>query len=147
MSMQTTPTHHQQVAITWLIVLKTSKNHQIFEMRLTMHKRWKSAADSEYKSLYGLKQTPLCWNKVFRKHLEGNGFTQTSSDACVYVKSKETLIVIVVYVDDLIILAETAEEMAKIKETLSTKFKMKDMKELHYCLGITIVHDRVKQKV
>ena len=110
--------------------------------------RWKSAADSEYKSLYGLKQTPLCWNKVFRKHLEGNGFTQTSSDACVYVKSiKETLIVIVVYVDDLIILAETAEEMAKIKETLSTKFKMKDMKELHYCLGITIVHDRVKQKV
>ena len=37
--------------------------------------------------------------------------------------------------------------MAKIKETLSTKFKMKDMKELHYCLGITIVHDRVKQKV
>ena len=66
---------------------------------------WKSAADSEYKSLYGLKQAPLCWNKVFREHLESNGFTQTSSDACVYVKSKETLIVIVVYVDDLIILA------------------------------------------
>ena len=51
------------------------------------------------------------------------------------------------YVDDLIILVETAEDMGKIKETLGTKFKMKDMKELHYCLGITIVHDRVKQKV
>ena len=99
------------------------------------------------KSLYGLKQAPRCWNKAFREHLESNGFTQTSRDACVYVKCKETLIVIAVYVDDLIILAETAEEMAKIKETLSTKLKMKDMKELHYCLGITIVHDRVKQKV
>ena len=64
------------------------------------------------KSLYGLKQAPRCWNKAFREHLENNGFTQTSSDACVYVKTKETLIVIAVYVDDLIILAETAEEMA-----------------------------------
>ena len=112
--------------------IKTGQEHLVYKLE---------------KSLYRLKQAPRCWNKAFREHLENNGFTQTSSDACVYVKSKESLIVIVVYVDDLIILAETAEEIAKIKETLSTKFKMKDMKELHYCLGITIIHDRVKQKV
>ena len=46
--------------------------------------------------------------------------------------------VIAVYVDDLILLAETQEEMQQMKRSLSSTFKMKDMGELHYCLGMNV---------
>ena len=40
--------------------------------------------------------------------------------------------------DDLILLAETSEEMQQMKKSLSDIFRMKDMGELHYCLGVNI---------
>ena len=42
------------------------------------------------------------------------------------------------YVDDLIIVAKTAEKMNEVKKNLATKFKMKYLDKLHYCLGITV---------
>ena len=61
------------------------------------------------KSLYGLKQSPRCWNKAFQEYLESIDFVQSVADPCVYVKNGETLTVIAVYVDDLILLAETVK--------------------------------------
>ena len=43
--------------------------------------------------------------------------------------------------DDLIIIAKTAEQMEDVKRNLTTQFKMKDLGSLHYCLGITIEQD------
>ena len=40
--------------------------------------------------------------------------------------------------DDLILLAKTQEEMQQMKTSLSNTFKMKDMGELHYCLGMNV---------
>ena len=71
------------------------------------------------KSLYGLKQSPRCWNKAFWEYLKKVGFTQTSGDACVYIRKGETLIIIAIYVDDLIMLAEDTSEMQKIKDILN----------------------------
>ena len=53
--------------------------------------------------------------------------------------------VIAIYVDDLILIAETMDEMKKVKESLATKFRMTDMGKLHYCLGITIVQEEKKK--
>ena len=80
------------------------------------------------KSLYGLKQLPRCWNKAIQEYLEKVGFTQASGDACVYIRKGDTLIVIAVYGDDLIILAEDASEMQKIKDILKAQFKMNGMR-------------------
>ena len=96
------------------------------------------------RSLYGLKQAPRCWNEVFSEYLRSIGFEQSVADPCVYVKNKGHLVV-AVYVDDLIIIANTAEEMRKVKEILSVRFKMTDMGKLHYCLGITIEQEEGKQ--
>ena len=95
------------------------------------------------KSLYGLKQSPRCWNKAFWEYLKKVGFTQTSGDACVYIRKGDTLIIIAVYVDDLIILTE----MQKIKDILKAQFKMKDMIELHYCLGVGVVQDKENKQI
>jgi len=43
-----------------------------------------------------------------------------------------------VYVDDLIVIANTAREMKSVKGVLAAKFEMKDMGQLHYCLGISV---------
>ena len=72
------------------------------------------------KSLYGLKQTPRCWNTVFNDYLKSIKFKQSVVDPFVYVKkNNEHLTIVVVYVDDLIVIANTAEEMIKVKGLLA----------------------------
>ena len=66
------------------------------------------------KSLYGLKQSPRCWNKVFHEYLISLGFMQSQADPCVYIRSKQ---IIAVYVDDLILITTTDEDMTSIKES------------------------------
>ena len=99
------------------------------------------------RSLYGLKQSPRCWNKAFHNYLVKIGFKQTTADPCVYVREGNTLTIVAVYVDDLIILAENDDEMKSIKADLTKKFKMKDMGELHYCLGINILQDKKNKQI
>ncbi len=94
------------------------------------------------KSIYGFKQSPRCWNTVFRKYMEGIDFKQSPADPCVYVRcDKDNMAVVAVYVDDLIIITKINEEMKSMKESLAGIFKMKDMGKLHYCLGINIEQD------
>ncbi len=88
------------------------------------------------KSLYGLKQSPRCWNYALHNHLVNSGYRQASADACVYIGNNST--VIGVYVDDLLLLATTDEEMSKLKKTLAQKFKMKDLGKLHHLLGFKV---------
>ena len=45
--------------------------------------------------------------------------------------------IVVVYVDDLILITEV---MVETKRLLSEQFRMKDMGQLHYCLGVNIVY-------
>ena len=97
------------------------------------------------KSLYGLKQSPRCWNMVFTSYMEEAGFIQSSADPCVFVQAEEKdLTIIAVYVDDLIIVTTSSEKMSAVKKGLETRFKMKDLGKLHYCLGISIDYDEEK---
>ena len=98
------------------------------------------------RSLYGLKQSPRCWNATFREHLESTHFRQSTADPCVFIRTEETGVTIVaVYVDDLIIITKTPERMEEVKSNLAAKFKMKDLGKLHYCLGITIEQDNKRK--
>ena len=56
---------------------------------------------------------------------------------CVFIRdSKRRQEIIAVYVDDLILLAETPAQIEGIKSSLSTVFRMTDMGQLEYCLGV-----------
>ena len=89
------------------------------------------------KSLYGLKQSSRCWNRALSDYLESLGFAQSSADPCVYVKSSDPMVIIAVYVDDLPILAKTEADMTNVKNCLASQFKMKDLGEFRYCLGVS----------
>ena len=72
------------------------------------------------KSLYGLKKSPHCWNKVLTEFMKSVGFEQISADPCIYVRDTYALSIIAVYVDDLIIAAKTEEEMRQVKQLLQS---------------------------
>ena len=89
------------------------------------------------KSIYGLKQSPRCWNEKLCNHLKSLGFKESGADSCVFIQSGgKGMKIIAVYVDDLILIAKTLAEVEQMKEGLSETFKMKDMGQLRYCLGI-----------
>ena len=93
------------------------------------------------KSLYGLKQSPRCWYEELSTHLIHTGYTQSKADPCVFFLWKEgKLTVVSIYVDDLILLADLMKSMMDLKDSLSGRFKMKDMGELGFCLGIGVKH-------
>lgn len=92
-------------------------------------------------SLYGLKQSPHRWNEKLCEHLKSISFKERTADPCVFIHQRKDLQIIAVYVDDLILLAKTSEEMQQLKKDLSRRFKMKDLGKLHYCLGIHITLD------
>lgn len=91
------------------------------------------------KSLYGLKQSPRCWNIVLNDYLLSIGFRRCDADNCIYVRNTDCgLFLIAVYVDDLILASHTLKQMAEVKSCLASRFSMKDMGELHYCLGVSV---------
>ena len=95
------------------------------------------------RSLYGLKQSPRCWNAAFTNFMSSKGFSANSADPCVFTKADCGCVsVVAVYVDDLIIITKTSKEMQEIKDTLAKQFKMKDLGKLHFCLGISVHHDQ-----
>lgn len=92
------------------------------------------------KSLYGLKQAPRCWNRALREFMMQAGFVQSNADPCVFIRLDEHTTIVAVYVDDLILITDVIEVMLETKELLSERFRMKDMGQLHYCLGVNIVY-------
>lgn len=57
-----------------------------------------------------------------------------------YVKTdnNEHVALISLYVDDLIIIGDASTLIEEIKHQLSQVFEMKDLGDLHYCLGLKV---------
>ena len=64
------------------------------------------------KALYGLKQAPQAWYEKIGEFLVQSGFKVAPSDSTLFVKEKESrLVIVLVYVDDLIITGNFSEEI------------------------------------
>lgn len=99
------------------------------------------------KSIYGLKQSPRCWNHSLDDFLKNLGFAQTLSDPCIYVKLGEELFIIAVYVDDIILACKSDKKIEEIKNSLASQYKLKDMGELTYFLGVKVIQDSSKGQI
>ncbi|GJT78965.1 putative RNA-directed DNA polymerase [Tanacetum coccineum] len=92
------------------------------------------------KSLYGLKQAPRQWNKKLVETLSKVGFLQSKNDHSLFTKHKDGMfLALLVYVDDIIITGNNNDEITKFKTYLNQKFKIKDLGELKFFLGIEVV--------
>ncbi|KAI5699156.1 hypothetical protein M8J77_025850 [Diaphorina citri] len=95
------------------------------------------------KSLYGLKQSAQCWNKKFDELMTKLGFQRSENDFCMYSKfDNDTVIYLLVYVDDIILASSSQSLIEKVQKCLSDNFKLKDKGELKNFLGLEINHNR-----
>eukprot|EP00253_Pinus_taeda_P006029 PITA_06029 len=92
------------------------------------------------KALYGLKQAPRSWYVKIDSFFYEKGFMRSKNDPNLYIKEDEgkNVALISVYVDDLIIIGNACKLIEEIKNQLSHVFEMKDLGELHYCLGLEV---------
>jgi hypothetical protein len=91
------------------------------------------------KSLYGLKQSPRMWYKIFNTYMLGLGFTRSKADHYVYFKLiGDHLIYLVLYVDGMLLVGNNKEVIQDVKTQLSSKFDMRYLGAANFILGMEI---------
>eukprot|EP00253_Pinus_taeda_P004002 PITA_04002 len=95
------------------------------------------------KSLYGLKQAPRAWYAKMDSFLLDTGFSRCHSNNIVYTKKVDkSLIILVLYVDDLILTGSDPNLINHVKSSLKKKFEMTDLGHLHYFLGLQVLQSK-----
>ena len=93
------------------------------------------------KPLYGLKQAPRQWNKKLSSLLNEMGFQQAKNDPALFVNHKVKALIFV-WVDDLIIVADSALTESLVKAILES-FDGRDLGEASWILGLEVTRDHV----
>lgn len=91
------------------------------------------------KSIYGLKQASRQWFKKFSATLVSMGYTKGQGDHTLFIRMYDNAFTaILVYVDDIIIASTSKELTSKVTEDLARYFKLRDLGDLKYFLGLEI---------
>lgn len=89
------------------------------------------------KSLYGLKQASRNWFSKFSTTLQEAGFQQSMADYSLFTKvNGDSFTGVLIYVDDILITGNNLQEMKRLKSFLLKQFRIKDLGDLKYFLGI-----------
>jgi transposase InsO family protein len=95
------------------------------------------------KSLYGLKQASRNWYSKLSTVLLSAGFKQSQADHSLFTRqSGSTILVVLVYVDDLLVTGNDLASIRQLQEFLSRNFQLKDLGKLKYFLGIEVARSR-----
>eukprot|EP00253_Pinus_taeda_P030802 PITA_30802 len=75
-----------------------------------------------------------------------SGFSRCHSDNTIYTKKVgKSLIILVLYVDDLILIGSDPNLINHVKSNLKKKFEMTDLRHLHYFLGLQVLQSKEVQ--
>ena len=95
------------------------------------------------KSLYGLKQNPRAWFGKFSQAAEEFGMQKSKSAPYVFYRnSSSSIILLVVYVDDIAITGSDFKGISSLKSFLQSQFHTKDLEMLRYLLGIEVMQSK-----
>lgn len=94
------------------------------------------------KAIYGLKQSGRAWNNTLDEVIQSMDFKRCKNEPCLYVKDhQQQFSYIAVYVDDLIIICPTEDDINEIKQKIALKFEMQDGGQLNFFLGMEIYRE------
>lgn len=98
------------------------------------------------KALYGLRISPLLWQKDFSQTLTSLGFQSVPHEPCCYTRNG---IMIFFYVDDVIIAyrKKAQEDVDEVSQQLQEKYQITGGKEVQWFLGMEIIRDRPQRKI
>eukprot|EP00253_Pinus_taeda_P035699 PITA_35699 len=95
------------------------------------------------KSLYGPKQAPQAWYAKMGSFLLETGFSRCPSNNTIYTKKVgKSLIIPVLYVDDLILTGRDPNLINHVKSNRKNRFEMADLGHLHYFLGLQVLQSK-----
>ena len=95
------------------------------------------------KSLYGLKQSPRAWFGKFSQAVEEFSMPESKSDHFVFYRnSTSSIILLVVYVDDIVITGSDSKGISSLKSFFQSQFHTKDLGMLRYFLGIEVMRSK-----
>lgn len=97
--------------------------------------------------LYGLKQAPREWHAKLKGVLLQMGFKPSTADPSLFLGHTSAGSWILVYVDDLLIMAPTMQDLESIKADLKSHFPMKDLGPVTTYLGMQITRDREQRHI
>ena len=88
--------------------------------------------------LYGPKQAPRAWHTMIENYFTRLAFAKSEEDANIYhIVVDGKILITVVYVDVLIFTGDE-QLITSCKEDLAREFEIKDIRLLHYFLGLEI---------
>ena len=92
-----------------------------------------------HKSLYGLCQASRQWFSKYSVALLEISFAQSATDHSLFIKCHgESFIALLVYVDDIVIASNDEQQVTELKCILNNRFKLKDLGQLKYFLGLKV---------
>ena len=79
--------------------------------------------------------------------MQMQGYAQSETHHCLYTKRAKdgSLIVLILYVDDMLIAGRSGYEIDALKKRLMDAFEMKDLGDANHILGMRIIRDRTKR--
>jgi len=101
------------------------------------------------KAIYGLKQSNHLWNaNIVESLTQSVGFTQLQTDKSIFVRHQGSQIqMILLYVDDCAIAAESAEAVLQIYHQLNEDYECNNLGDLKWLLGFEITRHRATRTI
>lgn len=100
------------------------------------------------KALYGLRESSRSWYECFNDYITQIGFSRSNYDYCLFsMHVNETVIYILLYVDDLLILSKNQSLIKNVRTQLSNRFRMTDVGLIKNYLGLEIDYNPANSKV
>ncbi|RMZ74983.1 hypothetical protein DV736_g6713, partial [Chaetothyriales sp. CBS 134916] len=98
------------------------------------------------RALYGLRRSPLLWQKLLSSILSELGLQCALEEPCLFINN---WLIILFFVDDIIYIYRNSNQLQadEFRQQLSSKFRITDLGDLKWFLGIRIVRERAKRRI
>ncbi|CAI7731610.1 unnamed protein product [Closterium sp. NIES-53] len=99
--------------------------------------------------VYTLRQAPCKWHNTLRTTLAALGFTPSTADPSLFLRTDTSLppFYVLVYVNDLVFATADTEALNLVKSELQKRHTCNDMGELRSYLGLQITRDRARRTI
>ncbi|CAI7753833.1 unnamed protein product [Closterium sp. NIES-54] len=99
--------------------------------------------------IYGRRQAPHEWHNTLRMTLAALGFSSSTADTSLFLRTDTTLLpfYVLVYVDDLDFATADTEALAHVMSELQKRHMCTDLGELTSYLGLRITRDRAQRTI